>query len=362
MPVFRVRQLPVDEGRPAPAGLSGLGSAIPHTPSTDPGDRGRMATRTTQRERGGLGLLLLLTPALFLLLLRGLQGDDVLDPCTTPLPWRVASVDPRFGLPPDRVEAAVARAAALWDDAAGRPTFVHDPRDGFPIHFLYDTRQAEVQERNRRLDTLDPVATRLQEEQAELEERGERVAHRGTRLEADARAFTARQEAHNRMVERWNRGGGGTPKERESLMQEAALLERTRNDLLRRRESFDTDQQTILAAVRELQLRIDAHNQEAEAFDREFAGGLVESGRFVGLTRNGRVVQREIRIFRFDGEEDLTLVLAHELGHALGLGHTRGSGGIMTEVAHADGPSGSAPRVGPADHELLAALCPADGG
>lgn len=320
-----------------------------------------MATPTTHRGIGRLGLLLLLVPALFLLM-RGLQGEEILDPCTTPLPWRVATVDPRFGLPPDKVEAAVARAAALWDDAAGRPTFLHDPRDGFPIHFLFDTRQAEVQERNRRLDTLDPVAARLQQEQAELEERGALVARQGAGLEADARAFTARQEAHNRTVERWNRGRGGTPTEREALLQEATLLERTRNDLLRRRESFDADQQVILAAIRELQLRIDAHNQEAEAFDREFAGGLVESGRFVGLTRNGRVVQREIRIFRFDGEENLTLVLAHELGHALGLGHTRGSGGIMTEVAHADGPSGASPRVGPADQALLEALCPATGG
>ena len=320
-----------------------------------------MAKGNSQWGRGRLGLLVLLAPALFLVM-RGLQGGEILDPCTTPLPWRVASVDPRFGLPPDQVEAAVARAAALWDVAAGRPTFVHDPRDGFPIHFLYDMRQAELQERNRRLGTLDPVATGLQEEQAELEERGELVARQGTRLEGDALAFTRRQEEHNRTVEQWNRGGGGTPKDREALLQEAALLERTRNDLLRRQESFDADQQVILAAVRELQLRIDAHNQEAEAFDREFAGGLVESGRFVGLTRNGRVVQREIRIFRFDGEEDLTLVLAHELGHALGLGHTRGSGGIMTEVAHADGPSGASPRVGPADQTLLEALCPADGG
>lgn len=307
-----------------------------------------------------LRALLLLGPAAFFLA-RGLGGGGALDPCTTALPWRVATVDPRFGLPEEAVEAAVGRAAALWDAAAGRTVFVHDADDGFPIHVLFDERQEEVLERNRRLGELDPVADALLAEQATLQERADRLTRQGLRLEEDARVFTARQAEHNRQVARWNTGTRGSEKERNELLQETASLARIQQDLLGRRASFDRDQSEVLDALRDLQARIDLHNREAEAFDREFAGGLVESGRFVGVTRNGAVVEREIRIYRFDGEDDLTLVLAHELGHALGLGHIQGPRGIMTEVAHADGPSGAALQVTAEDMALLEGLCPAPG-
>lgn len=305
-------------------------------------------------------VLLLLAPALFLAA-RGLGGERAIDPCTTAIPWRVASVDPRFGLPREAVEAAVDRAAALWEGAAGRPVFVHDAEDGFPIHMLFDERQAEVLERNRRLRELDPVADALLDEQAVLEERAQRLARLGLRLEGDARTFSNRQGAHNQAVARWNAGGRGTEKERRALMDEGAALERIRQDLLARQSSFQRDQEEVMSALQDLQRRIDEHNRKAEAFDREFAGGLVESGRFVGIVRNGKVVEREIRVYRFDGEDDLTLVLAHELGHALGLGHVQGTRGIMSQVAHGDVPTGALLQLTGEDLALLDGLCPAGG-
>jgi hypothetical protein len=74
--------------------------------------------------------------------------------CDTPIPWRIGTVDPRFGLEEWQLRNAVAEAASLWESAAGRRLFVEKPHGGMPIDLVYDERQLRLVERMQEEERL----------------------------------------------------------------------------------------------------------------------------------------------------------------------------------------------------------------
>ena len=84
--------------------------------------------------------------------------------CETPSGWRVGFVDDRFGLGGAELRRAIESAVALWEDAAGRRLFEHDPHGGMPIDLEYDHRQRQLDEKAREEERLKGWQAELSEE------------------------------------------------------------------------------------------------------------------------------------------------------------------------------------------------------
>lgn len=292
------------------------------------------------------------------------EGSAV--PCAFPLAWRIVRVDPRFELSTGEVRQAFSEAASLWEQSVGRRLFVHDPESGFPVRLVYDERQARTRELRAGEAELTRASDDIEAREREIAEMRRRHEEARRQYQARVESLRERVSAHNDSVRTWNaRGGAPEPVARRARATEEALR-REELELDARLEELEQERTEIERASRDLRSRARSLNRRITDLEEDIPTTPVEAGLYRESVawRGDRVtsVEREIRIYRFDDRDGLRRIAAHELGHAMGLGHVQRAGALMSERYARAGGVEDVVAVTSADLDLLATRCPESAG
>ena len=283
------------------------------------------------------------------------------DACEVPIRWQITEVDPRFGLDEGEAARAVRQAGMLWEAAAGRVLMFQESSEGIPVSFLFDERQQATQERQTRQSGIEEQLDRVARAEAEVDALRSVLAR--SRIVHDARVqnFEDLLAGLREMAEYWNQRGGAPPSEVERLRTSQTEVDNALVVANGAGAEVNGVVDEVNAATVRLNDEIAEANRAREELEERYPAMRVQSGEFIDTRRGlGRLTfsrEQEIRIFHFEDWDHLLLVIAHELGHALGLEHYGVEGALMAEGGVAV-PGDGIPKIPAADIELLRAACP----
>jgi predicted Zn-dependent protease len=241
-----------------------------------------------------------------------LFGSDVIsfysnlffNPCETPIVYSIGNIDSGFGVSNVYLLSAVKEAEQSWESNYKSNLFEYSEGKGMKINLIYDYRQDSTQYINN-LDNILGIDKDLYNE-LKSEYDNYIVQYNSINSKLDQLVLVYNQSGYKK-------------KNAASDLSQIRSYESQRNDLV---DKINNLQKQINSLAAKYNVTVKNYNNLTESIDSEF-----EQGNYIFDAQN-----KEINIYQFDNKETLVAVLVHEMGHALGLGHSEDPLDIMYSV------------------------------
>ncbi len=215
----------------------------------------------------------------------------------------------------------VLEAEKLWEKSANRDLFTYTESEGIPVNLVFDERQERANEEAEYRDVLESKEDMSDSVKDNYESLLKEYESLKKKYESRVSTYEAKLATYNREVSMWNEKGGAP----QNIFKE---LEETKRELAREVDSLNTLSKQLNVIVQQMNTLgargnslISDYNEVVEEYNDRFS----EGGEFT----QGDYQAQVINIYQFDSIDELIIVLAHEFGHALGIGHVTEETSIM---------------------------------
>jgi predicted Zn-dependent protease len=263
-------------------------------------------------------------------------------PCTKPTLYSIGQFDKQFNLSEDQYLRAINEARAIWEKPAGKTLFAYSAQGKLTINLVYDYRQQVTQKLKSLGITIDSTKSSYDSLSAKYKEMVGSYNAEKTRLETLINQYNTLKAKYEAEVKVWN-NYKGTDAEYDRLRQEYRDLDDLLKQINSQKDQLNSKVENINALgvslnqlASQLNLNVRTYNQIGSSTGSEF-----EEGVFVSNAKG-----KKIDIYEYSNHAELVRVLAHELGHALGLAHVDDPDAIMYKLNQSKNEKPTAADIG----------------
>lgn len=242
--------------------------------------------------------------------------------CRAPVFYHVGSVDSRFGLSVEEVRNLLSSAESLWEDKTGKNLFTYEDNKGIPVNFIFDERQQEANEEGVFRDKLEEKEHQSDTLKFEYKKLLDEYNALRARYDKESADYDKRLRQHNALVNSWNEKGGAPKDVYQTLQAEEAGLKKDAGELNTLAGAIND----ITGSLNQIGAKgnsvISDYNKSVSEYNKRFTEGHE-------FTQGDYERKGSINVYQFDTKEELVIVLAHEFGHALSLGHVENDDSVM---------------------------------
>ena len=248
-----------------------------------------------------------------------------IDSCPTPITYSIGQFDVGFNISEEDFKSAIKDAEDIWEQASGRDLFEYSSSGEMIVSLIYDSRQESTSE----IDSLDNNLKQDNSYYLKLKSQYELLVSQYNQVNQQlsnlVSQYNQRLAVYEKEVSSWNKKRG-TQEKYNQLTAEKQELENLSLTIKTKQAEVNSvassvnqlaGQLNVLAS--NLNLDITRYNDVVQSADQEF-----EQGNYIAGPDS-----KEINIYQFENRDKLVRVLAHELGHALGIDHIDDSEDIM---------------------------------